>query len=185
MLLSDFRNAALNGELTLDGLLSKEVMRHDLNLRAEIRRFCEDWRQILQHESSRRARPLAPQLLQVVAFAAAHVDQKDLVAAASHALDQPFQRVEVGVHPAGAALVVHRHEIIELRIDYGVVLDEFEERGFQTSTQLEGAVQPVFGIAIVRLLEELGNGQDWPRRRRGAGNCCVRKNKPSLIESEN
>lgn len=86
---------------------------------------------VLQDQFARCVWPLRYELLQIVSFVSANVHDEHVFFAGLRSLDESLYRVEVPIHPAGSALVVGRHEIVELSAEFGIVgvfaIKEFEE----------------------------------------------------------
>lgn len=66
-----------------------------------------------------------------MSFVSANVHDENVILAGLRSLNECFYRVEISIHPAGSALVVGRHETVELGSEFGVVgvlaIEELEE----------------------------------------------------------
>ena len=100
---------------TLHGLLRVKVIRHTLDPRVQLHDLPNDDRQVLQDEPARRVGVLPPELVQVVAQAAADVDDQRGIGTSVDALNEALlDRVEALVHPRRPALPVAAHVVVEL-----------------------------------------------------------------------
>lgn len=65
---------------TLDRLLSKEIMLHDLDIRAQLHSpsLCNNIGKILKHKATRGTRPLASELGKIMTHAATNIDKEHI-----------------------------------------------------------------------------------------------------------
>ena len=102
--------------LTHQRLLSVEVIGHAFNFVVESLNLAEHDRQVLKHQATRSVWVLSRKLCQIVTDAASNVYDERSIILRLGALDQPLlNREEVCIHPAGSALAVATHVMVELR----------------------------------------------------------------------
>lgn len=149
---------------TFDGLLIEEVMHNRLNKRRCRLVLClglvNHLRQILQNQPARNVGPFASELSKIMANTTADIDKQDIIRADVQSLRQRRDGEESLVHPAGTALVVRRHVVIELLRMDRVLLKVFEEVGGGAVSVLEGGFDAVAGVDVVGFLEVGGEGYD-------------------------
>lgn len=56
-----------------------------------------------------------------MSFVSTNVHDKNVFFTRLRSLDESLYRIEIPIHPAGSALVVGRHEIVELGAEFGIV----------------------------------------------------------------
>lgn len=137
-------------------------MLHQLNRRVQVGvlGLGQDLGEILQDQTASGLGPLAAELGEIVADAATDVDEEGVVLAGLGVVDQTRDVVEADVHPAGTALAVDGHVVVELLGGFGVVLDELEEVLLGVEAELEAAVEAVGGVAVAVFLQLGGEGED-------------------------
>lgn len=137
-------------------------MGHSLNRLGQVERLglLNHLREILQNSSPRKLRPFAAELGQIVPHAPAHVDEEHIVFVHVCSLRQRRHGVEADIHPAGSALVVCGHVVVELNGMLGVLFQEIEEVEVRFEAVLESCVGAVVGVAIVVLLQVSREGED-------------------------
>lgn len=127
-------------------------MGHDFDTRMKRHTACllDHVRKILQHQATRHVGPFALKFGEIVAQAAANVNQKNIIWILQFH-HQVRDRVEPNVHPARAALVVGGHVVVELGGMVGVVTEELEKVRIGFEAELEGAILAIGRAAIVVL----------------------------------
>lgn len=100
---------------TFDGLLREKVVCHPLNRRVQKFDITEDMRLILQDQFTGEVGALRSEFLQVVALVATNIHEERILTSRFRTFNELLLHgVEASIHPAGPALVVGRHEVIEL-----------------------------------------------------------------------
>lgn len=152
---------AMEVQATFDGLLGKEIMLHQLNRRMQRHRLglTKYFREILQNQAAPSIGPLATELGEVMAHTAAHIHQESIFLADVR-VDHTRHIVEAQVHPAGAALTVGGHVVVELAGGFGVVFEEFKEVHGCVEAKLERTVCTIGRGLVAGLLELGGEGED-------------------------
>jgi NTP pyrophosphatase (non-canonical NTP hydrolase) len=150
-------------EDTFDGLLSEKVVVHNFNrwVQGHGPGLLEDFREILQDQTSGCVGPLATELGEVVAHTASHINQEGIFF--TDGLDQGRHIVEAAVHPARTSLMVRGHVVVELASSLGVLFEEVEEVKRCLEAELESAVGTVGWVLVAGLLQLGGEGEDTLR----------------------
>ena len=147
------------GACAFDGLGREEVVGHGFDGSVQLGfRVVDDGGLVLQDQAAWQVGVLALELFEIVAEAAADVDeQHGVFGIGVEAFGEKFlDGVEVGIHPAWTALTVAGHVMVEGGKDFRVGLQPAEEVEWCRVTILKGPVQRILGIVEAVLGEVFG-----------------------------
>ena len=143
--------------LTLDWLLSKEVVFHPLNLRVQLCNLTNHGRKILKNKTAWRLKVLPAELAKIMSVPATDIHNQRRVIRALEPIHKPLlDGIEPLVHPRGAPLPVAAHVVVELQPARRVRVQVLEHVVLGGVGVLQGAVGDAGRLLVAVLARVFG-----------------------------